>query len=48
MVRRWFGDGSEKVRRYKGEGTDKERRSKVCGIPQYILYDNDNDDDNYE
>ena len=26
-----------------------ERRSKVCGIPQYILYDNDNDndDDNY-
>ena len=26
MVRRWFGDGSEKVRRWFGEGSEKEGR----------------------
>ena len=35
-------------RRSKGDGTEMQRRCKVWGIPQYILYDNDNDDDNYE
>ena len=32
MVRRWFGEGSEKEGRCKG-----------WGIPLYILYDNDDD-----
>ena len=41
-------EGREMQRRSKGDGTEKGRRCKVCGIPQYILYDNDNDDDNYE
>ena len=47
MQRRKKGDGSEMEGRSKGDGTEKGRRCKVWGIPQYILYDDDNDDDNY-